>query len=71
MEIPEKLEPILLENDEIWVHPFRNMDVYAIDLIAQDIFEIFSDPLVLKYSPEKIIKSLQEAYQYSISKNPY
>jgi hypothetical protein len=47
------------------------MDVYAIDLIAQDIFEIFSDPLVLKYSPEKIIKSLQEAYQYSISKNPY
>lgn len=61
METPDKIIPIHLEGKDIIIHPLTNMDMLRHDFIVKNLFELYSDPYVIKYSPEKKLTSLKEA----------
>ena len=61
METPEIIKPLLFESEDFIIHPFRRMDMDRHDQVARDIYELYSDPQVLKYSPEKKLRSIKEA----------
>ncbi len=61
MKTLEKIQPILLESEDTIIHPLRNLDMGRLDQITNDLFELFSDSLVFKYSPEKKVVSIKEA----------
>lgn len=59
-----KLSPINLENDNISIHPFRQMDFIRHDEIIKDIYSIFSEDEVVKYVPEKKMADISLAQNY-------
>jgi [ribosomal protein S5]-alanine N-acetyltransferase len=55
------LNPIILNNGTLELHPLRNADVDYIDQIEFDLFEILSDPIATKYIEEKRISKREDA----------
>lgn len=56
-----KISAINLENEDYLIHPFRQIDANRILQLIRDVFEIYSDKDCMKYVPEKIMDSIEQA----------
>jgi ribosomal-protein-alanine N-acetyltransferase len=55
------LQPICLENEQVYIHPLRPEDISRYEHLVKEIFQIMSDDETLHFIPEKRLGSLQEA----------
>jgi RimJ/RimL family protein N-acetyltransferase len=58
------LRPIIFENEDFLIHPFRKIDMLRHDSLAEDIFKILSNEEVLTFIPEKRLKTIEESKNF-------
>ncbi|ARS40344.1 hypothetical protein CA265_12035 [Sphingobacteriaceae bacterium GW460-11-11-14-LB5] len=55
------LSPISFENEHLIIHPFRPQEMDRLAELSNDVFEILSDELTLKFIPKKRLESIPQA----------
>lgn len=55
------LKPIHIENEELFIHPFRPEDLDRFGQLSEDLFSILSDDHTLKFIPTKRLHNIEEA----------
>ncbi|MFC0513177.1 GNAT family N-acetyltransferase [Mucilaginibacter angelicae] len=55
------LQPVSLENDRLYIHPFRSEDFNRYEKMVTDIYQILSDDDTLHFIPEKRLGSMADA----------
>lgn len=58
------LKPILIENDNLLIHPFRSADFGRYEQLIGDIYSILSDNHTLKFIPGKRLHTIKEAEHF-------
>ena len=58
------LKPILIENENLIIHPFRSTDFDRYGQLVDDIYSILSDSQTLKFIPTKRLHNIKEAEHY-------
>lgn len=54
-------KPVSFENDNLLIHPLRPEDLNRYDEIVNDIYEILSDDVTLKFLPSKRLNNISKA----------
>jgi RimJ/RimL family protein N-acetyltransferase len=61
------IKPIIFENEQFLIHPFRQVDANRYDSLIEDIYKILSDNEVLSFIPEKRLSNKEEAKNFIFS----
>ncbi|MFA6083547.1 GNAT family N-acetyltransferase [Mucilaginibacter sp.] len=62
--VQHRFEPVIFEDKNWLIHPFRAGDFERFNALADQVFQILSDEKTLRFIPEKRLTSLEDAHTW-------